>query len=231
MAGQRVTCIAALGIVLINSAPMRAQGAASNGGARDTPDFWATWWVANADVKGLARERLLVVGPDGNILDAAEGDRSRLELPLRLAPLLGNPASRVRLIHNHPDSNGLSLLDLDLLRLPGVHRIIAIGHDGSAYEAGAGARYNVMPIQQVHAAARRAFDAAVARYGRMLPKRVPIEHRAHLTALILTRAGVIEYSATLGKARSRSWNGNELMLDGVVKWAADAVSQTLLKYR
>ncbi len=43
------------------------------------------------------------------------------------------PRRRLELVHNHRTSSSLSLPDLILTTLPGVERVVAVGHDGSVY--------------------------------------------------------------------------------------------------
>jgi hypothetical protein len=55
---------------------------------------------------------------------------------------------------------------------------------------------------------------------RGLPAAVAAEHRVHLTSLVLARAGVIEYRATLGSLRRESFERNRLVLMEAVVFAA-----------
>lgn len=44
-----------------------------------------------------------------------------------------DPKNRLELVHNHPSSSSLSLPDLRMGTLPGVHTVVAVGHDGTVY--------------------------------------------------------------------------------------------------
>ncbi len=47
-----------------------------------------------------------------------------------------DPARRIAVVHNHPNSPALSSVDLlHLEEEPGLVRVVAVGHDGSLYRA------------------------------------------------------------------------------------------------
>src|SRR5262245_5673042 len=87
-------------------------------------------------------EHLVISQPDGTIVAEIDGDRSRVVIAPALARLLLNPEARFTLTHNHPHGVGLSAGDLELLGRPGIARIIAVGSDGSRYEAARGRLYD-----------------------------------------------------------------------------------------
>lgn len=47
--------------------------------------------------------------------------------------IMHDPRNRLDLVHNHPNSSSLSLADLRMGTLKGVHQVTAIGHDGSVF--------------------------------------------------------------------------------------------------
>jgi hypothetical protein len=161
-----------------------------------------TSWIAAISRNGLMPrdERLLVVAPDGVVMDTIDGTAARVALPRSLEVQLFDRSNRISLVHNHPGSSGLSGADLSQLRKPGVLRIVALGHDGSVFEAKAGPRYSALMSNE------QTYSGLVQR----ILFRVEIEQRwtdedmtdvlryvGHLAALALHRADVISYRATL----------------------------------
>jgi hypothetical protein len=113
---------------------------------------------------------------------------------------LADPANRITLAHNHPDSSSLSCTDLALLRKPGLARIAANGHDGSVFEASAGPRFDRQTsIEEtcptVVSRILFRFDLEHSWSSQDMTDALPFV--AHLAALALDRTGVIVYRAAL----------------------------------
>src|SRR5262245_42866836 len=134
------TALLTMGMSLFGLEPSRTDQASQ------APAFTATTladeasrWLDLLRENGvLTRERLLVVMESGQIVETVDGTETRIDFPRRLQPYLADARNPVTLVHNHPAGIGLSAKDLDMLARPGVRRIIAVGHDGSLYEASAG---------------------------------------------------------------------------------------------
>jgi hypothetical protein len=111
-------------------------------------------------------------------------------------------------VHNHPGNTGLSEPDLYQLGHPGVARVIAVGNDGSLYEARRGAAFDAATFERlVYPAARAALKRRLAQSTELCVKlddRINT-HFAHALALSLAKAGVIEYRAQLDPQREAAW--------------------------
>jgi len=169
-------------------------------------------WLAALRASGtpdLKLERVLVVDADGQVLDRADGERSTIAFPDRFLRFLRQPTPSVSLVHNHPGNTGLSEPDLYQLGHPGVARVIAVGNEGSLYEARRGSAFDAVTFQQVtYPAAVKALNRTV--FQRTLPSVKRDEHIdthfAHALAISLARAGVLEYRAVLDPQRQAAWN-------------------------
>jgi len=143
-------------------------------------------------------ERLLVVGSDGVILGEANGDENEVLLPEALSRLLSTGAVRATLVHNHPGGVSLSGTDLAQLAKPGVDRVIAVGPDGSVFEASAGSRFDAGTFNALYGRVLAETTARVSREAQRdgvdLARLYP--NLCHLVALALDRAGVIHYRVT-----------------------------------
>jgi len=170
-----------------------------------------TWLAALRNAGGafdLKNERVLVVDADGVVLDQADGEKDAVAFPSRFLRFLRQPTPSVTLVHNHPGNTGLSKQDLYQLGHPGVARVIAVGNDGSLYEARRGAAFDAGTFERlVYPAAHKALmfriaqstDSCVLQDGRINT------HFAHGLALSLARAGVLEYRAQLDPQREAAW--------------------------
>ncbi len=64
------------------------------------------------------------------------GERRAVKLSENLKATVSDPARRISVIHNHPDSSGFSIKDLEMLEFsPGLVRVTVVGHDDSLYRA------------------------------------------------------------------------------------------------
>jgi hypothetical protein len=175
----------------------------------------------------LDGERLAVLTLDGQLLDSIDGGRSRISLPPRLGPLIGDPTRPVIFVHNHPGGNGLSADDVGMLSAPGLRQVIAVGHEGSLYKAATGSRSDVLhrPIPlPVFTLAKDALLAALDSERGRYDGHVMEENQAHMIALVLARTGVIDYQATLGRVRALGWKTNEHVFARTLDTAARRLS-------
>jgi hypothetical protein len=168
---------------------------------------WLTTLRAAAP-SDLSRERLVVVGPDGALLASSEGSATAVSVPIEAAGWLRNQDASISLVHNHPGNRSLSNPDLILLAHPGVARIVAVGNDGSVYEASRGPEFDVRTfearLEREHAAFKRKLVEATA--GCVKVDERIMTHFAHALALRLARLHLIEYRAILDSERQRAWD-------------------------
>jgi len=146
-------------------------------------------------------ECLVARGPDGQIALVEIGAVGHVDIPPALDTILLTPGQRISLLHNHPQSLGLS--DADLLQLckAGVASVEAISNDGARYRGARGPRFDADRFALV---LRRAIDLA-PRYLNLVG--LPPDEQSslrregnHLVCLALADAGVIEYRAQLSAA-------------------------------
>jgi hypothetical protein len=168
------------------------------------------------------QERILAVTSGGVVVDSLFGQAGHVVLPLAFDARLLQPGANLVLVHNHPNGTGLSCDDLLKLSKPGVAAVVALGHDGSLYVAIAGSAYDVSSFEerQYAKAQDRLTRQLTAHQASGLPAAVAAEHRAHLTSLVLARAKVIEYRATLSSMRRESFERNRLALNEAIVFAA-----------
>jgi hypothetical protein len=160
------------------------------------PAVWADALASRGRLP--VHERMMVVSPVGDVLGVVDGERDRVVLPPDLTYDLNHTTFRATLVHNHPDSVSLSGSDLFQLAKVGVERVIALGHDGSVYEATAASEYRAGdPIEyQYPILLRRVLDR-LDREAQLSGSnlRALYPHTAHIMAVILDRVGVVHYSA------------------------------------
>jgi hypothetical protein len=185
------------------------------------PAEGAFWLGAlRGDQSSLPVERVLIVGPDGDVLDRAEGERTRVALPGRFVKWLAAADSRVSLIHNHPSGGSLSNDDISLLGHPGVTRVVAIAHSGSVYEARRGPAFDSRTFESsVYPDLLRLLNQAVRRESSWFPdRRAYVENFAHAMCLLLVKLGVIEYRVELDLSRQDSWTTNRWAFERAMAW-------------
>ncbi|HEY7473390.1 MAG TPA: hypothetical protein VH679_00140 [Vicinamibacterales bacterium] len=154
--------------------------------------YWATA-LANGG-PAPRHERLLVVMPDGRLLDVIDGERDHVLLPVELSRELSQRKLDVALVHNHPAGVSLSGTDLMHLAKIGVAAVIAIGSEGSVYEASAGARFDVFDDGLYLGLIRRLQDRLAREAWRSNEDPGALyQHVPHLAAVVLHRARVIDY--------------------------------------
>jgi hypothetical protein len=156
------------------------------------------WIAALANGQSIPRhERLLIVAADGRVLDVVDGTKNGVLLPAGLSAVLETRALDVTLVHNHPSPVGLSGSDLRQLVRKGVARIIAVGSDGSVYEAAPDARIDRLDSTFYQAVRRRVEDRLLTEAmwtGESVESLAP--HVCHLVSAVLQRVRVIDYRLT-----------------------------------
>ena len=160
------------------------------------------------------RERLVILGPDGQVLAATDGSQSEVDVPDFDRSALDEDEGVV-LVHTHPSSTSFSRADLLHLSRPGVEAVVAIGSDGSVYFATRGPRFVANGVGALHDKAAAAADAMWRAAGTWQAGASvrPEPHFAHIIAQSLAAAGVIVYRASMPFDRERSY------FDGTVPFA------------
>lgn len=172
-----------------------------------------------------ARERLIVIGPDKQILRIIEGQEGLIEVDWELELQLYRPGAEITLVHNHPRGSGLSTADLEHLAKPGVAGVMAVGHDGSLYFA--------KPSADAHR--RLMIRAATNEIARLLraERRQGKDAKAfdlqldHLVSLGLGKAGGIDYQFALSAARVESFTRLEALFSRITDLSAQKVREAL----
>lgn len=197
----------------------------------------ASWMVLMAAMEALgvpagagsehARERLIVLDARGQVLRIVDGADGQVEFPADMAGLLAHAGARLTLVHNHPASNGLSPYDLAQLANPGIHAVVAIGHDGSVYRASRGTAFE--------SGRAAGFEDAIYGPGMRTALRLQARQRDtkvraafdlhvhHVLSLALGEAGVIVYRSTLSERRRNSYADVAAYLARVQRAAREAI--------
>jgi hypothetical protein len=196
----------AAAVLPISSGTVRAQQAPESerqlilpGGRTDglNGNYWKTALAGNTQLP--VHERLMVVAPGGRVLDVVDGEDKRVALPVWLDAALNDEATRATLVHNHPSDVSLSCADLRQLARPGVERVIALGNDGSVFEATAGSHFGTELLDE---SSCRSLLASVTT--RLLNEVEPVagqtfpvtQYVPHLLSSVLHRLQVIDYRVT-----------------------------------
>ena len=156
----------------------------------------AYWTAALANGGPAPRhERLLAVTPDGRVLGVVDGGRDHVMLSVALVRDLSERKLQATLVHNHPTSVSLGESDLMHLAKIGVARVVAVGSDGTVYEAAAGARYDAARLAEnlYQTVETRVRERLAAEVRRDRDPAVLSMHVNHLVAVVLDRARVIDY--------------------------------------
>lgn len=157
----------------------------------------------------------------------SSGERQTLQIDGKLLPELLNPKARVVLHHNHPANSSFSDQDLAIFdRLPGLHELVANGHDGSTYRVVVKARGQ---MASVVALANKITKAAVraAVEGGVISFEDASALIFHLRTGALHRAGLLQYESELRSSMGVIRDLNATALDRITKDIADDLSLLL----
>lgn len=175
-------------------------------------------------------ERLVVLASDGRVLDVVEGGDDSVVVPEKVDGMLASSDARLVLAHNHPASTSLSGADLAQLDRKNVERVVALGHDGSVYEAMLGAHFSgpsvgavLYPQVEARVLARLTMEAA--RVG--ASPRTGYDQFSHLVALVLGRAGVIDYRFRMSVSATTQYMADADWIERLVASEATALTQNL----
>jgi hypothetical protein len=188
------------------------------------------WTTALANGGPAPRhERLLAVRPDGRVLSVIDGERDHVMLSVALVSALSEQKLQVTLVHNHPTIVSLGESDLTHLAKIGVSRIVAVGSDGTVYEAAVGSRYDPRFAENSYPAVEsrvRERLAAEAWRDREDPEALS-PHVPHLVAVVLHRAHVIDYLVTPSETVRATFDRYRDLFERVVCVEARRLQQDL----
>lgn len=159
-----------------------------------TPEAWTRALAMGGRLPD--HERMMIVSNVGRILTVVEGERDRVVLPPAIFEVLSRLPLNATLIHNHPDSVSLSGADLVQLAKIGVTRVVALGHNGTMYDASAASDFGQGDAVQYRydLVLTRVIDR-IARESRLTGANLDglYPHIPHIAALVFDRADVIRY--------------------------------------
>jgi hypothetical protein len=234
---QAGICVAAFGTLAVQTAAGQAERRQSGGSERRlvlpdgrTAGLSGSYWEAAIADGGPAprHERLLVVMPDGRVRDVVDGERDHVLLPLELARELSERSLGVTLVHNH--LSGVSLSGADLLHLSklGVASVVALGSDGSVYEASGGSRIDRFSGELYLLLVDRIRQRLTAEAWRDAIDPAVLEpHAAHLIALVLHRTQLIDYRTRPSMADRLTWLRFRDLFDRVIATETHRLQQDL----
>lgn len=112
--------------------------------------------IASEIVQSTSHERLVILDAEGKLVWAADGSKSRVDLPTDINTLVKDGTNRLHLIHNHPSGTSLSNDDIRLfLDSPGIKSISVATADGMLYTLTA-AKSNAVSVYLSRYAAKEA---------------------------------------------------------------------------
>ncbi len=163
-----------------------------------------------------------VRGGNAAPVEWVEGARDRVDLSPEMLDILRDPARRIGVVHNHPDSAALSSVDLEQLeKRPGLVRVVAVGHDGSLFRA-------TDPRPGLGHTANRLWQLATLRINEQaagLDMNAPAMQRlaSHAATSALDRAGYVNYAhAIAGGSRVNLMRFGEdrmeQLIAGLLEW-------------
>jgi hypothetical protein len=172
---------------------------------------------------GPAHERLLAVTETGAVVRSLDGDGNRVVLTPEFDHDLLRDGAGLVLVHNHPTGTSLSGNDLSHLDKSGVVAVVAIGHDGSIYAASRGPRFDALWCEaERYATLRKNVRWAMLLEGTFTEGlQFPFEsYAAHLAALALAKAGVIDYAVRMAPDRRSAYDERRAAFERIAAIAA-----------
>ncbi len=159
--------------------------------------------------KKTGHEYLVAIDDDGSIVGyGTAGRKDETGINDRLLSAMANPDRALVIYHNHPNNSPISVPDIAMLSLPGIHAVYSLGHEGldmrvalspearealSARDYARSAEVLIAGLEGAREAARRhlqsEFDA-----GRLTPADAS-RADVYLPTLLAHRAGIIDFSA------------------------------------
>lgn len=174
------------------------------------------------------RERLVVLGPDGQVLAESHGTRTEVSVPEFDGSAVPE-GEGVVLVHSHPSSTGFSRADLLHLSRPRVEAVVAVGSDGGVYFAARGPRYVLNGVGPLYDGASSGAQDMWRSGGSWQggPNVSPAPHFAHIVSQALASAGVIVYRASMPFDRERAYYDGTVLFALMVEAGAGDVKEAL----
>ena len=133
----------------------------------------------------------------GEMLDWTSGDRTGVSPSDRVMEMLGDPARRISVVHNHPSSGPFSTTDLKAIaRLPGLDSLVVAGHDGGVFKVRSAARELAQAVEPAYMFARTLLERAQDLAG--IDDRQAFRIVAHIASRALANRGLIRYDHAMG---------------------------------
>ena len=165
----------------------------------------------------------------GRVISASTSGRADfVSFPDEMLDKLSDPSERMVAVHNHPTSLQLSSDDIQALIFPGLHTVMAVGHEGSIYSASRGQNWpRGMPRDQAFYLTdivKRITSATNRMFGKLVSDRL-ITPEQYAKAFYdvgvraLHKLGVIDYVA--GKT--------DHSIESHIEATADAVAAQIAK--
>jgi len=137
---------------------------------------------------------------------------------------MADPTRRIVAIHNHPSSSSFSPADIrTFANMPGLHQLVAVGHDGSIYRMQRTDLTRRIPVElpdQLRIASIRALQAS----GLDLTDEIEISPLiTHLMMTVLQRLGVFDYASAVSGRHSDARTRNAAVLDKAAAAILEAI--------
>lgn len=155
------------------------------------------------------REYLIGIDDRGRVALNGAGDQANTKITVEALAMLDDPALNIVVHHNHPSGSSFSATDIAFLASPGIAAVYAHGNNGLSFRATLTPDARSLIAGMTPKDARKEI-AQIAVYAQdrvfkpvnLLTKKGTVSvadakaAHAHIAAMILLRAGVIDYSAT-----------------------------------
>lgn len=179
-------------IASLTPVPVRAQFAASRGKAMDREGAVA-FVLERGRAAGVEYACAFDTRTGVEAFRKTSNQRSAVYFDEAEVALFRDPRNRIELVHNHPSSSSLSVADLNLSRLPGIERVVAVGHDGGIY-AGKALVEGTELQRLAKEVDQRLYDVILPLYRRgELSERSANMLHPHLKNATLAKLGAVDY--------------------------------------
>lgn len=145
------------------------------------------------------------------------GMRYKVAIPADLKAVLENPAARVHIHHDHPDSASFSPADMGVLYgYPGIARSFVHGHDGTVYSAArtAAGGYD-RALDRAVSEAVEGYLVGAVKAGRLW-SREKSEFVRHAVNEAMARTGVLDYNVQWSPDAEARWNSARIVIEDAI---------------
>ncbi|WP_170563127.1 phage head morphogenesis protein [Ruegeria atlantica] len=153
------------------------------------------------------------------------GTRDGVEPTSVMSAAMSDPARRIGVVHNHPNSSGFSKQDLLALDFySGLERLIAVGHDGTLYRASNPRPGLSTVIDPLYRYSESLVNTVAANLG--MDAIALFNLRGHATASALARAGYLDYAhAITGGSRVNLERFGEANMSWIIERLVEWLTQ------